>query len=94
MTTGARTQRLELKVVPGAARNEIAGWLGSRLKLRVAAAAEKGRANAELTAFLAERLGLPKHALRLVRGAASPVKVIEIVGLTREELLSRLPKRS
>lgn len=91
--SGPRTVRLELKVVPGAARNEIVGWLGGHLKLRVAAAAERGRANAQLTAFLAERLGLPKRAVRLVGGPASRVKVVEIVGLTREELLGRLPER-
>jgi hypothetical protein len=88
-----RGLRLELKVVPGATRNEIAGWLGRRLKVRIAAAAEKGRANAELTAFLAARLGLPKAAVRLVGGAASRLKRVEITGLSEEELLSRLPKR-
>lgn len=88
-----RALRLELKVVPGATRNEIAGWLGRRLKVRVAAAAEKGRANAELTAFLAARLGLPKAAVRLVGGAASRLKRVEISGLSEEELFRRLPKR-
>lgn len=89
--SGRRTARLELKIVPRASRNEIAGWVGRRLKVRVAAVPEKGRANAMLETFLAERLGLPKHAVRVVAGAASPVKLVEIAGLTSEELRSRLP---
>jgi len=37
--------RLNLKVVPGSSRDEIVGWLGDSLKLKVTAPPEEGRAN-------------------------------------------------
>lgn len=66
-----------LTVSPGARRTEVVGLHGDRLKVRVAAAPEKGAANQELIAFLAQALNLSKNAFRL-RGAASRSKMIEI----------------
>jgi len=37
--------RLSLKVVPGSSRDEIVGWLGDSLKVKVKAPPDKGRAN-------------------------------------------------
>jgi uncharacterized protein (TIGR00251 family) len=85
--------RLELKVVPRAARSEIVGWLGNRLKLRVAAVPEAGRANAAITAFLASELGVPKSRLRIVSGRGAQHKTIEIAGLDADELAARLPAK-
>jgi hypothetical protein len=73
--------RLQVKVVPGAAQSSLAGWLGDRLKLRVNAAAEKGRANVAVAALIAETLGLRKTAVRIVAGQTSPRKTLEINGM-------------
>ena len=73
--------RLQIKVVPGAAQTGIAGWLGDRLKLRVNAAPEKGKANAAVEALIAEALGLHKAAVRIVAGQTSPRKTLEISGM-------------
>ena len=82
--------RLSLKVVPGASKTEIAGWLGETLKVRVSAPPERGRANAAVEATIAEALGLPARAARIVVGSQSPRKVIEIEGLSAAEVRSRL----
>lgn len=37
--------KLVLKVIPGASREGIAGWLGDTLKVRVTALPEGGKAN-------------------------------------------------
>ncbi len=42
------------------------------------AAPEKGKANAAVVEVLAEALGLPKSALRIVSGETSPLKTVEI----------------
>ena len=85
--------RLELKVVPKSSRDRIDGWMGDRLKVRVTAAPERGRANAAVEALLAEALGLPASAVRVVGGAASPRKTVEI-DAAEEWVRARLGSRA
>ena len=73
--------RLRVKVQPGARRNEVLGFQGDVLRLRVIAPPERGRANEAVIELLAEVLGLPKSRLALVTGAASRNKVIAVEGL-------------
>lgn len=64
---------------PGGARTRVMGRLADgRLKVRVAAAPERGKANAELVAFLARELGVGRGAVRIAAGETSRDKVIEI----------------
>lgn len=86
--------RIPVKVVPGASRSGIAGWLGDALKLRVTAPAEGGRANTAVEALLAEALGLPPAGVRIVSGRASARKVVEVAGLSEAEVRRRLMKGS
>ena len=83
------TCRIEVRVQPGARRNEVTRRDGE-LRVRVVASAERGKANEAVIGLLAERLGLAKSALRVARGAASRRKTIEIDGLTAEEAARRL----
>ena len=84
--------RLHVKVVPGASSDEISGWLGDRLKVRVRAPAEGGRANAALMKVLAMGLGVSPQALAMVSGAASAHKVIEVDSLGEGEVRQRLSR--
>ena len=86
----ARTARLPVKVIAGASRSEIADWSAGRLRVRVSAVAERGKANAALIRLLAERLGLPGSALRVTAGKTSARKTLEITGLGEAELFERL----
>jgi uncharacterized protein (TIGR00251 family) len=87
------TARLELKVVPRATRTEVVGWLGDRLKLRVAAVPEAGRANAAIISLLSRELGVPERRLRIVSGHGAQRKTIEIEGIDSVELAARLPPK-
>lgn len=78
--------RLRLHLQPGASRNEVVGLHRDRLKLRVTAPPVDGRANEALTAWLAERCGVPRRQVRIVRGATSRQKTVEIDGLTVAEV--------
>lgn len=82
--------RLKIKVVPGASRSGIGEWLGDRLKIRVAAQPEKGRANSAVVKLLANELLLPDSAFSIVSGTTSPQKVVEIRGIMEDELLQKL----
>jgi uncharacterized protein (TIGR00251 family) len=84
------TCTLELKTIPNAPRDEIVGWLGDALKVKVHAPALDGRANEALLEFLAESLGVPRRDVTLVRGDKSRHKVIRISGLTLPAVKTRL----
>lgn len=81
---------LPVKVVPGASRTRVLGELDGRLKVAVAAPAERGKANDALIAFLAKRLGLRRRQVRIATGATSAVKTVSIEGIEPEEVLSVL----
>jgi uncharacterized protein len=82
--------RLTVKVVPGSSRDQIVGWLGEALKIKVTAPPEKGRANEAVASLLAERLGLPADAVAVVSGHSSPAKVITINGMDDEAIKKAL----
>ena len=84
--------KLKLKVVPGASRTEIVGWLGDRLKVRVTAAPEKGKANAAVEAAIATALGIPVDSVRIVAGKVSAQKTVEISGVTSEQVQQSIGK--
>ena len=84
--------KLQVKVVPGSSRSCVVGWLGDSLKVRVAAPAEHGKANAAVEATIAEALGVPRVQARVVAGGASPRKVVEITGLSEAEVYQRLAR--
>ncbi len=81
---------LAVKAIPNAPRDEIVGWLGGALKVKVHAPALEGRANAALCAFLARHLGLPVRAVNVLRGDASRQKIVRIDGLSVPELMAKL----
>lgn len=78
--------RISVKVVPGASRNAIVGWLGDDLKVRIQAPATDGKANAALCEFLASEFGLPIRAVRISAGFSSRKKLVEADGLSQETL--------
>ena len=76
---------LHIKAVPGARRDEIAGPLGERLKVRVAAAPEDGKANKAICALMAKQLGVRTGAVTLLRGQSNPEKTLRVSGVTAIE---------
>ena len=82
--------RLKLHVTPGAREDGLAGWQGDSLRVRVRARPEKGLANEAALRLLARRLNVPRSRLDLVRGATSRDKLIEVEGLSADELRARL----
>ena len=70
---------LTLKVIPKSSRNEIVGFLeDGSLKVRVTAAPEKGKANAEVCELLGREFGVSRRAVEIVRGETSPVKRVVV----------------
>jgi uncharacterized protein (TIGR00251 family) len=82
--------RLTVKVHPRAKRSALAGRLGDAWKLSLAAPPVDGKANDECVRFIAELAGVPRSRVRIVKGLTSRLKVVEIEGVTQEDLERRL----
>lgn len=73
--------RIALRVVPGSRRDAIVGWLGERLKVKVAAPPQDGRANQGVIRLLARALGVNEKSVTIISGEHAPEKVVEIAGV-------------
>lgn len=69
---------IAFEVSPNASKTEVTGVNAWRkaVQIRVAAHAREGAANEELTRYLAERLGVPRAGVRILRGHASTAKSV------------------
>jgi len=79
--------QLDVRVIPRAARDELAGVRDGRLLVRVTAPPLEGRANAAVCALLAKAAGVPKGAVSVVRGESSRDKRVRIDGDVDEPAL-------
>jgi len=82
---------LAVRVTPRGGRDAVEGWVRDDagravLKVRVAAAAADGAANAAVVALLAKALSRPKSAFTLVSGQTARVKRIAVDGLDEADL--------
>jgi len=69
---------INIKVIPGAARSGIIEVKDNKLKIRIAAEAEHGKANEELRSFIAKTLGIPKKDITLASGEKSRQKILRL----------------
>jgi uncharacterized protein len=81
---------VQVHVVPRASATEVAGRHGDAVRIRVAAPPVDGAANDALVRFIAQRLGVPRAAVRIARGDTSRRKTVTIEGLANETALHRL----
>ena len=84
---------LRVHVVPNAKRDSVVGEHGGAVKIKLRAPAVEGKANAALIRFLAEQMKLPQFAIVLKRGEKSRDKVIQIDGLSEEDVRNRLHEK-
>lgn len=81
---------IRLKVVPGSSRDALAGVLGDRLKVKVAAAPEGGKANKAVCELLARTLGVKPRDVEILSGQTSPEKVVRVQGLAAADAMKNL----
>ena len=85
--------RFSVRVQPRASRSEIVGLHGDALKIRLAAPPVDGAANEGLIELLADALGIARTAVRIISGATSRGKVVEVDGVDVENV-GRLARTS
>lgn len=85
--------RFAVYIQPRASRTELAGMHGDAIKIRVTAPAVENAANRSLLEFIAEQLGVAKGLVRIVSGATSRRKVVEVDGVTANLVSDKLGAR-
>jgi uncharacterized protein (TIGR00251 family) len=81
---------LRVRVTAGARRDEIVGWQGDVLRVRVAAAPERGKANDSLVRLIARSLSVGRSQVRILRGATARDKLLLVEDLNEAEIRARL----
>lgn len=75
---GEGVVRFDVRVQPRASRTAVGGAHGGALRVRLSAPPVDGAANDALVEALADALGVPRRAVRIVAGATSRGKVVEV----------------
>lgn len=84
MADGSRVPavRIRLKVVPGSRKEQIVGPLGDRLKIKVSAPPEQGKANHAVCELLAAAIGVDVRRIEIVVGHSNPEKTARVEGVS------------
>ena len=82
--------KLQIKVIPSSSKDCITGWLENTLKIKVKAAADRGKANKAVIKLLEAKLELVKGSIRISHGTTSGNKVIEIDGINDDVIQQKL----
>jgi uncharacterized protein (TIGR00251 family) len=80
------TIQLTVKVIPGASKNEVLDVKGGKLRVKVASAPEKGKANSELITFIAKALNCKTREVNILSGEKSRQKIITLPFGSKVEL--------
>jgi uncharacterized protein (TIGR00251 family) len=71
--------RIKVKVLPRAKRGEIIELAKDYLKVKLLSAPVKNKANIELIGMLSDYYGVPKSAVKIIKGEHSRKKIVEIL---------------
>jgi hypothetical protein len=90
VTSRAGAVRFSVHVKPRASREKVIGVKEGALELSVTAAPVDGQANDAVVRALATALGVPRRSVTLVAGDTGRTKVIEVAGMTADQVILRL----
>ena len=77
---------LNVRVIPGASKSGFVEVKDDKLKIRIAATPQDGKANEELRLFLAKTLELPKRDIVIASGEKSRIKILRLPVSAGEKL--------
>ena len=77
------TTRVQLQ--PKSSRDEIVGFHGGRLKIKITAPPVDGKANKKLIEFLSKTLGVSKSSVEIIKGISSKLKTLAIHGINQKD---------
>lgn len=80
---------LNIRVVPRAARDGLAGLWQDAVKIRLQAPPVEGKANRALVRFLSRLLDVPPSSLQVVSGKNARQKRLFVTGMTAGQAIAR-----
>lgn len=75
---------LHIRVLPSASKSCFDKVSGDKLKIRIAAVPEDGKANDELCSFLSKSLKVPKRDITIASGEKSRIKTLRLPASTKD----------
>lgn len=87
-----RHANITVQVQPNARYNQVLGFEGAILRVKIAAPPVMGKANRELINFLSQLIGVNKGSITIERGHTGRRKVIAIAGLDRDQIIERMKR--
>jgi hypothetical protein len=89
--SGRRGSALGVRITPRASRNQIVGVLNdSTIKVHLVCGPSDEEINAEVLAFLAEVLGVPKSRVEIVAGENGRDKLVSVLDMDVETAHQRV----
>lgn len=85
-----KNETIKLIVRPNSPVTSVCGTYMDRIKIKVAAVPEKGKANKELINFISDKIGVPKKNIKIISGERSVYKEINVKSDKDLNLASRL----
>jgi uncharacterized protein len=82
--------RLQVRVIPNARKDAVVVCTSDEIRIKLRAPATEGKANAALLNFLSEMTGVARSKITIRFGGKARVKVVELEGLSDQEVLSRI----
>jgi len=81
---------INVKVLPRSSKNEIVGFEGENLKVRVKSPPVDGLANKDLIKLMAKHLDISKDRIEIISGHTSRLKILRLHGIKQTDLFPAL----
>ena len=85
-----KIENIKLVIKPNSGTTRVYGIYRDRIKIKLAAVPEKGKANKELINFISDKIGVPKKNIKIVAGEKSTYKEVSIKSDKDLNLAARL----
>ena len=76
---------INVRLSPRSSKNEIVGFEGDNLKVKVKSPPVDGLANRDLIKLMAKRLNLSKGKIEIISGHTSRLKALKFHGINKED---------
>lgn len=73
-----RSKTITVKVITKASKNQVEGFEGEILKVKVTCVPEKGKANEVVIGLIAKYFDVQKSAVKIIKGKTASIKIIHI----------------